>query len=102
MKQLRDHRFADAETQKAWDELQKEWNGAQAVGLFVNGVLLKTISLTTANREFFHGLGRVPVHLFATMMNANATVFSDTPHATPRTHVYVKASAAVTVNLVIA
>lgn len=102
MKQLRDHRFTDSETQKAWDELEKEWNLAQASGIFHNGKIFTAQALGTANREIFHGLGRVPTIVLPLLLNANATVFSDTPHLTPRTHIYVKASATVTATLVIA
>lgn len=108
MKALKDRIFAltsgevdISAIQHAWDEIVSAWNLAREARLFFDGVEKTGVALTTANTEIYHGLGRIPTRLLATKLNANATVFTDTPHVTPRTHIYVKASAAVTANLVI-
>jgi len=61
-----------------------------------------TVTLGTSNTEVAHLLDRVPTIIFALKKNANAVVYTDTEHADPRRFAYVKASATVTVTLLIA
>jgi|ERR671925_38810 hypothetical protein len=101
MNRLLARTFPDPQLQLAWQQLVSEWGAAMNAGLFANAVFLDGVVLSTSDTPVFHNLGRPPTMLFARMLNANATVFSITPHATPRTHINVRASAAVTANLVI-
>lgn len=70
-------------------------------GVAHSGVLKEAVALTTSNTEVFHGLGRAPRFVLGVMMNANAVIFSDTPHGDPRNFINLKASAAVTANVLL-
>jgi hypothetical protein len=71
-------------------------------GLAHSGVLKEGVILGTANTEVPHLLGRVPRYFVAVGLSANAVVYSDTPHPDPRNFIYLKASAAVTANVLVA
>lgn len=71
-------------------------------GVSHSGVLKEALALSTANTEVYHGLGRAPRFVLGVMLSANAVVFVDTPHGDPRNFVNLKASAAVTANVLIA
>jgi hypothetical protein len=107
MKALRDRTFAllagqldVSALQHAWDEIVSSWNEARAQRLFFDGVE-RTVDLTTSDLPVYHGLNRIPARCWAVMQNANATIYTITQHPTPRTHIFVRASAAVRATLVI-
>ncbi len=71
-------------------------------GLLHSGIIKAGLSLTTSNLEVSHQLGRVPSILLAAKLSGNAVVYSDTVHADPRNFVYLKASATVTADVLVA
>jgi hypothetical protein len=102
VKALRSRRFNDPELQRFFDEVEAWLTEALKQRVMHDGTVFEGVQLTTTNREFSHNLGRIPTRVFPLHQNANAVVYVDTAHADPRNKVYVKASATVTVNLLVA
>ncbi len=102
MKPYRARTFADPEIQRFVDEISKERADDIKQGVPHAGVEFVGIALTTTDKELVHNLGRVPTRVLSVWQNSAGVPFVVTQHATPRTHIYVRASAAVTCNLVVA
>jgi hypothetical protein len=91
-----------AELSRVVDDAVVEINRRESAGLLPgSGALFEGLALTTSNYELRHNLGREPRWLLPVRRNAAEHVYSDTPHESPRTHVFVRASGDVTVNLLV-
>jgi hypothetical protein len=74
----------------------------QAKGGLAHSGIVKSVTLTTANLEVAHLLERVPSFVVPVGQNTGAVIYSDTVHADPRNYIYLRATAAVTVQMLIA
>lgn len=77
-------------------------NDQARAGLVHSGIIKTGLVLTTSNLEVSHQLGRVPTVVLPVKLSAGAVVYSDTAHADPRNFVYLKASATVTADVLVA
>lgn len=92
----------DDEVPEALERLIDLVNNLLKEGIVHAGTIIPNLALTTTNLEVRHGLGRPPTVCKELLRNADAVVIVDTPHEDPRNYIWVKASAAVTVNLLVA
>ena len=77
-------------------------NDQSRAGLVHSGIIKTGLALTTANLEVSHQLGRVPSIVLPVKLGGNAVVYSDTAHADPRNFIYLRASATVTADVLVA
>jgi hypothetical protein len=87
---------------EAVKRLVDQTNDQARVGLVHSGIVKTGLALTTANLEVSHQLGRVPSVVLAVKLGGNAVVYSDTVHADPRHFIYLRASATVTADVLVA
>ena len=87
---------------EAVKRLVDQSNDQARAGLVHSGIIKTGLALTTANLEVSHQLGRIPTIILAVKLSGNAVVYSDTVHADPRRFVYLKASATVTADVLVA
>jgi hypothetical protein len=85
---------------EATQSLVDTLNNQGKAGLSHSGVV-KTLFLTTADQEVYHGLNRVPTICDAVMKNAAEHVFVGAAHEDPRNYINVQASGTVTANVLI-
>lgn len=76
-------------------------NAQQAGGVFAGGVL-KELSLTTADQEVYHGLGRVPTVCMAVKQSAAGTALVVVQHGDPRNYINVRGTGSFTATVLIA
>lgn len=68
----------------------------QAEGGALAGGVLKELSLTTADQEVYHGLGRVPTVCTAVKQSAAGHVLVVVQHADPRNYINMRGDVAFT------
>lgn len=83
-----------------WADQVTEWVRTQEAHPLAAARLV-TATIGTGDTTIFHGLGRVPTGWWVASPNASATVWSQTASAIPAETIVLRASAAVTVTLVV-
>ena len=89
------------ELNRIQDETARELDRLQFLQFFANGKLLEDVAVGTSNTEITHGLNQPARGWFIVRLDTDARIWEPYLTGTPKVSIYLRASAACTVSLII-